>query len=593
MLIEKQMPLPDPSIPDPCMQTVLPNFLFLQFGAERSGTARSFCCALPSLQQLQELHFGLCAVTELMQSRTFRRVCHSSAGDQASYYSFSKEVTVPSDMYRRLPEQGAIASATIRFPAIEEEHRMSPLQRMGFAESSVPLRGTVKTDYDQPFACPNEETSLEDLETSRAIMKKKGDGNMLYTDGDFAGAHSFYSQAVVEYEQLLEGVKARNGGVVSDWSLQSCLLNLYNNRAQASLKLENFEEVISDTTIIISHLNKLDINLYTTRAVYARAQAYHKSEKYTESVEDYDLLLDMLPRDRADRQVPSRHQISRELSQVRAKKDQEDSQIVWHQIHSKTSMGDMSHAAQRFRHSAVLHPDATSILVYGGCTDLKAHEAKDDKLYSLDIATSTVTVTVTVQGAQPSGTCSPWVQLPATGVCPPPMNCHTAVVHDRTMYMLGCDAARDYKAEMYAYNVDTAEWSRVVTRGQHQDAQGHTANVYEDRMYVFGGATRETRCSVLSVFDFKTHHWSQPAQSTHNQPSARSLHMSWITADNHLVIHAGTDNEGVVGCMDKTLCDTYAFDLESNHWLGKVCHWTNEYELLQLSTCYCSITYSG
>jgi hypothetical protein len=260
MIIDKKVPLPDPSITDPCMQPVLPNFYFMQFP---HGAKDSLECALPSLERLQELHFDLCAVSEAVQNNndTFQRVPESSTNRQAYYYSFNKEITITLEMQARLPLLGAITTATLCFSAVKEEYKMSPLQCNSFAESSILKLGNVREQYYLSNSCYNKETPLEDLERQRVIRTKKSVGNALYASKDNAGAYNIYCEAIVEYENLLGDVKARTGKVVSDWNLITSMMNLYNNRAQAALRTKKFDEVIFDAIKIVTQMNKS--NSYT------------------------------------------------------------------------------------------------------------------------------------------------------------------------------------------------------------------------------------------------------------------------------------------------------------------------------------------
>jgi len=80
--------------------------------------------------------------------------------------------------------------------------------------------------------------------------------------------------------------------------------------------------------------------------------------------------------------------------------------------------------------------------------------------------------------------------MDCVGQIPPPRKDHTAVVFGDYMYVFGGDARSTTLNDFYCINLkgDVHEWKRIMTAGPNPPARaGHSAVVLGNSMYIFGG----------------------------------------------------------------------------------------------------------
>lgn len=102
-------------------------------------------------------------------------------------------------------------------------------------------------------------------------------------------------------------------------------------------------------------------------------------------------------------------------------------------------------------------------------------------------------------------------------------------------------------------------WSRIETINSPPQARsGHSAVIYNDSMYIFGGLG-EYRYNDLFKFDFQTHTWIEIKPNDESKvPSKRCKHSACVY-QNMMYIFGGWDSSG-------KLNDMYRYIFDRNEW---------------------------
>jgi len=113
-------------------------------------------------------------------------------------------------------------------------------------------------------------------------------------------------------------------------------------------------------------------------------------------------------------------------------------------------------------------------------------------------------------------------KVEARGEVPPPLAGHTAVVYKDRMYVFGGLTASEKSAQDNRFLVDTnnffsfefatATWEKLTPTPQIHARRSHGAAVVSDVMVVFGGFSKDERFSNMQdthIFNFTTRHWQE------------------------------------------------------------------------------------
>lgn len=93
----------------------------------------------------------------------------------------------------------------------------------------------------------------------------------------------------------------------------------------------------------------------------------------------------------------------------------------------------------------------------------------------------------------------------------------------------------------------------------HLKRYGHTAVVYQQNVYLWGGRNDDASCNVLYCFDTKTLSWSRPDVSG-TLPGARDGHSASVI-DNFMYIFGGFQED-----IDQFSCDVHCLNFETMEW---------------------------
>jgi hypothetical protein len=125
-----------------------------------------------------------------------------------------------------------------------------------------------------------------------------------------------------------------------------------------------------------------------------------------------------------------------------------------------------------------------------------------------------------------------------------------------------------------------ASWNKLPAKGDiPPSVNGHTAVVYKDTMYVFGGCTSGGLCShdvfayhpqltILCHVDREQEWMMQIFRLTPNIPSPREGHAAAL-ANSTMFIHGGSNHQGI-------LSDMWALDLETVSDLERWRRWRGD-----------------
>jgi len=176
-----------------------------------------------------------------------------------------------------------------------------------------------------------------------------------------------------------------------------------------------------------------------------------------------------------------------------------------------------------------------------------------------------------------------WAPIIATNPqnAPSPRDRHISVVYQNSIYIFGGFDGTSRVNDFYGFDFSTMRWNAI--HPQHgtfapSPRHSHSAVVYKDSLYVFGGYDGSYR-SDFHQFHFPTGRWSaisphanqhqQPHHHHHNnangrQPRARYRATCTVHEPSHcMLLFGGHDGS-------RHLSDTHVFDFEQMCWLNAV-----------------------
>merc|ERR1712071_466365 len=149
---------------------------------------------------------------------------------------------------------------------------------------------------------------------------------------------------------------------------------------------------------------------------------------------------------------------------------------------------------------------------------------------------------------------------------------HAAVaVRDKIYSFGGYCTGDDYRSkrpmDVHVLNTVNYRWTVLLTPelGSTQYYQvpyqryGHTAVVYNDMVYVWGGRNDDSACNILFCFDTNTQCWSRP-KVLGQVPGARDGHSACVI-DHFMYVFGGYEED-----IDQFSQDVHMLDLRSMEW---------------------------
>eukprot|EP01105_Mastigella_eilhardi_P007183 TRINITY_DN1864_c0_g1_i1.p1 TRINITY_DN1864_c0_g1~~TRINITY_DN1864_c0_g1_i1.p1 ORF type:complete len:1028 (-),score=419.05 TRINITY_DN1864_c0_g1_i1:80-3118(-) len=155
-----------------------------------------------------------------------------------------------------------------------------------------------------------------------------------------------------------------------------------------------------------------------------------------------------------------------------------------------------------------------------------------------------------------------WQQPSCTGVIPKARCAHTATLLPKgiTLVFGGADSASGAEPvnDLNMFNLETFAWSRPRTTGTvPQPVCNHSAVLYGDYMYVFGGLTPKGPTNDIYSFHTGRRVWAQ-VQAGSPCPSPRYGHIACLIGQT-MYMHGGTDGSQIFD-------DMWCFDIAKSKW---------------------------
>jgi len=139
---------------------------------------------------------------------------------------------------------------------------------------------------------------------------------------------------------------------------------------------------------------------------------------------------------------------------------------------------------------------------------------------------------------------------------------HSAVVYKNKMYLFGGYSGDNFTNSLYAYDFATNECTPVLTSGEIPSVRSaHIGVVHNDRMYIFGGWNGDEQNNDMYYLDFNTLRWTRVI-SKGQIPSPRCSHTGVVTDTNDaLYVFAGYG-----GKEKRYLNDLCMFNFATETW---------------------------
>lgn len=138
---------------------------------------------------------------------------------------------------------------------------------------------------------------------------------------------------------------------------------------------------------------------------------------------------------------------------------------------------------------------------------------------------------------------------------------------DSFIYMFGGYVSKvGYSNDLFEYNIEKKIWRCVDQYGIVPDRRYcHTAIVYNDSMFIFGGYNGRTQFSDLHEFKFSSSKWHEIITPTDgNKPSGRFNHSANVYAQK-MIIFGGSASDSSLYEYDFLLRNWKKIKLEKNH----------------------------
>ena len=147
-----------------------------------------------------------------------------------------------------------------------------------------------------------------------------------------------------------------------------------------------------------------------------------------------------------------------------------------------------------------------------------------------------------------------WINFEFTGESPGPCNMHTADAYEDKIFVFRGGDGRDYLNDLHELNTKTLHWRNVQEAGGHRPPSraNHSSAIVKHNYYIFGGWDGSKRLNDLFVFNLKSFTWSQ-VEVIGESPAPRAG-MELCNVDNKLFLFGGSGPHAF--CFN----DLYTFD---------------------------------
>ena len=153
---------------------------------------------------------------------------------------------------------------------------------------------------------------------------------------------------------------------------------------------------------------------------------------------------------------------------------------------------------------------------------------------------------------------SPVLPSASSGPPPSPRDRHVALVYGTEFFVFGGFDGTSRVADFYGFDFSSMTWRQVtaLSGGPPSPRHSHSAVVYEDSAYIYGGYDGSYR-SDFHQFNFATRSWTA-VNTTGRSPRAR-YRATTVVHCNTMVLFGGHDGT-------RHLADTHIYDFDTRVW---------------------------
>lgn len=156
-----------------------------------------------------------------------------------------------------------------------------------------------------------------------------------------------------------------------------------------------------------------------------------------------------------------------------------------------------------------------------------------------------------------------WNKLFCSGEIPSIRTDHTAVLYENAIYIFGGYDGKNRFNDLKACRLENYEWKNVNNTGvQPLPRFGHSAVVFNDSMYIFGGWDGHETLDDLYQYNFTTGFWYELKRTVGLRPSPRYRH-SCVVFSGSLFIFGGVDKS------QRRFNDLHEYNIQHKEWTAK------------------------
>jgi len=122
-----------------------------------------------------------------------------------------------------------------------------------------------------------------------------------------------------------------------------------------------------------------------------------------------------------------------------------------------------------------------------------------------------------------------WSKVNAQGTIPPQRTSHTAVVWQNKMYTFGGFSGERYLNDLFQFDLETETWTDITNQSAGERPQPRSrfcAAVHRDTMYILGGWNKVGYFADLFTYNFVTKTWCKLGNSNFQVPSISQYSMA-------------------------------------------------------------------
>ncbi|EGG13809.1 Ras guanine nucleotide exchange factor [Cavenderia fasciculata] len=140
-----------------------------------------------------------------------------------------------------------------------------------------------------------------------------------------------------------------------------------------------------------------------------------------------------------------------------------------------------------------------------------------------------------------------------------PRSGHSASLYEDTFYVFGGEGIDNNPTnDFFSFNFSTKTWASISNSNGPSPRSYHSSLIYNNALYIFGGEGGNSSKNDLFVYSFDTQLWSEINVSDTNRPPARCGHSAVIDGQT-MVIFGGISG-------NKPTNEVYAFSFETKTW---------------------------